>query len=212
VSESKKNTNAIQLNLAEANELRLSLSIEGSSEDLGGATPKIRFFLREAGSEAGRVYPVSNKTDKSGEISIRIPPSEEFKEKQLYSGLLEVFIDNHYFTPAEVEIEFIRPLRVEASISGGNKAPSSLQQEHRTGPSVRVSSVSVTKPTGKKTVETKEPTATSGEDSPPGSGVTWESLSGAQQAKVKEYLHRKAKREREARRATLKETLKKALR
>jgi len=117
----------LTLNLNEQNELAFKISIEGSSTDVDASKPNIRFLVREDGREAGWIYPTKQADD--GFVVVSIPNSELFSEDKSYFGKLEVILGNHYFVPTEVEMEFIKPLKVEAVVvtnkSNLNEGPTS---------------------------------------------------------------------------------------
>lgn len=103
----------LTLNLNEQNELAFKITIEGSS-DVDSTKPNIRFLVREEGREAGWIYPTKQADD--GFVVVNIQNSEMFSENKTYFGKLEVILGNHYFVPTEVELEFIKPLKVEAVV------------------------------------------------------------------------------------------------
>jgi hypothetical protein len=118
----------LQFNLDEENELSFKISIEGSSSDIGSTTPKMRFLVSEKETGKGWVFP----TDRSdnGTVNVRIPPGEDvFLETKTYTGKLEVILGNHYFVPTEVDIEFKKPLKVEASMVKKKQTP--VMREHQ---------------------------------------------------------------------------------
>lgn len=110
----------LTLNLNEQNELAFKISIEGSSSDIESTKPKVRFLVNEEGKEAGWVYPTKKSND--GFIVVNIPNSDVFSEDKNYTGKLEVILGNHYFVPTEVDMEFIKPLKVEAAVVTANRS------------------------------------------------------------------------------------------
>lgn len=135
----------LTLNLNEQNELAFKISIEGSTSDLKSTKPNIRFIVSETVFENEKnavswIY--QTKKDDDGFIVVNIPNNEFFSEEKIYEGKLEVILGNHYFVPTEVELEFIKPLRVEAVVMPATKK--SLQEENtKTESSVEVSSIQV---------------------------------------------------------------------
>lgn len=109
----------INLNLNEENELAFKISIEGSSSDIESTKPKFRFVVTEQGKENGVFYPAVEGDD--GFVTARLPDNGLFSEKKNYLGKLEVFLGNHYFVPTEVDIEFIKPLKVEGAVVTNKK-------------------------------------------------------------------------------------------
>jgi hypothetical protein len=118
----------IELNVSEENEIGFKLKIEGSANDIGSAKPRIRFALTEKLSGRGWLFTTS-KTDDDG-ISVTIPSMKGMvKENQEYAGKLEVILGEHYFTPTEMDINFVEPLKVEATIVTTSKTAKPLKEE-----------------------------------------------------------------------------------
>jgi len=110
----------LKLNLNEQNELAFKISIEGSTNDIGSTKPNIRFMISESDANSiSLIYPTEK--DDEGFVTVNIPDNDYFTEEKLYEGKLEVILGNHYFTPIEVNIEFIKPLKVEAAVVTNNK-------------------------------------------------------------------------------------------
>jgi hypothetical protein len=104
----------IVLNMSEDNEISFGLSIEGYSSDPSlTSSPKVRFSLMEGDEKLGFLLPAKFE---QGQVSIKIPSSNVYKEGKSYAGTLEVFLGNRYFKPAEIEIEFHKPLDVKANL------------------------------------------------------------------------------------------------
>lgn len=104
----------IILKLNEQSQISFNLSIEGYSTDASlTSKPEIRFALTEGSSDMGFLLPAKFE---EGKVSVDIPSSGIFKENREYKGKLEVFLGNRYFKPAELAIEFQRPLEVKAEI------------------------------------------------------------------------------------------------
>jgi len=104
----------IVLNMSEDNEISFGLSIEGYSTDPSlASSPKVRFSLLEGDEKLGFLLPAKYE---QGQVSIKIPSSNMYKEGKRYSGTLEVLLGNRYFKPAEIEIEFHKPLDVKANL------------------------------------------------------------------------------------------------
>lgn len=104
-----------QLNLNETNSLGFTLTIEGSTTNADTSKPEFRFVLSENGNARSWLYPMTK--DEDGDVVVQIPSEGMFSEKKSYTGQVEVILDNHYFTPTTIDIEFTRPLKVEAAIS-----------------------------------------------------------------------------------------------
>lgn len=121
----------VSLNLNEENELAFRISIEGSSTDIESTKPKFRFVVTEQGKGTGMFYPANESED--GYVTARLVDQGLYSEEKKYQGKLEVFLGNHYFVPAEVDIEFIRPLKVEgAVVTNKSSATNSLREEKET--------------------------------------------------------------------------------
>ena len=133
----------LSLNLNEENELAFKISIEGSSTDIGATKPKFRLLVSESENGHGMVYPAEQNED--GSVVVRLPSTETFLEETNYRGKLEVILGNHYFVPTEVDIEFIRPLKVEAVVitNKGNSLREEKAKQEASEPSVSVSTVEV---------------------------------------------------------------------
>ena len=172
----------LTLNLNEQNELAFKISIEGTSADVDSTKPNIRFLVREGGQEAGWIYPTKQGED--GFVVVNIPNSELFSENKSYFGKLEVILGNHYFVPTEVELEFIKPLRVEAVVvtnkSNLNESEATLSSK------VSIAAVQL------RTQNKIEP-ATQRKTTP--KKRQWEDLSEAEQRKVRSTLIERKKNE-----------------
>ena len=178
----------LSLNLNEENELAFKISIEGSSSDIGATKPRFRLLVSEHGKEGGMVYPA--ETSEDGSVVVRLPSTETFSEEVDYRGKLEVILGNHYFVPTEVDIEFIRPLKVEAVVVTKNH--SSLREEKENGSrelsdtSVSVSSVVVRNKKGIR--EAQKPPA-------PPAKKTWDDLTESEKEKLVAHLKEKKLKE-----------------
>lgn len=115
----------INLKMDEDNSISFALSIEGYSSDASlTSKPSVRFVMTEQRG-AGFVLPAKFE---NGEVSVDIPSSNLYVEGCEYNGKLEVFLGNRYFTPAELLIQFEKPLKVEAKIKGAVLEESSLPE------------------------------------------------------------------------------------
>lgn len=169
----------LSLNLNEENELAFKISIEGSSSDIGATKPKFRLLVSESENGHGMVYPAEQGED--GSVIVRLPSTETFLEETNYRGKLEVILGNHYFVPTEVDIEFIRPLKVEAVVITNNKGGTLREEKAKheaSEPSVSVSTVEVR---NKKSIqEAPKPSAKPKKR-------TWDQLSESEKKKVIAY-------------------------
>jgi len=133
----------LELRLNDENEIGFKLRIEGSDREAGSSKPKIRFTITEESTNRGWIFGAENKDDN---ILVNVPDMKGVvKEGNKYTGKLEVILGSRYFTPTEVEVDFIEPLKVEAAIVANKttkteKAPT-LQEE---------TAAETTKPIGEK--------------------------------------------------------------
>lgn len=105
----------IELDLTEENEIGFQLKIEGSDKDMASTKPNIRFVVTEEDTGKGWVFS-TEKTDNG--VSVVVPSMKGLiSESNKYSGKLEVILGGRYFTPTEVELDFIEPLKVEAAVA-----------------------------------------------------------------------------------------------
>jgi hypothetical protein len=111
----------LQLNFNEDNEIDFSLKIEGNDPDLGVLKPKIRFTITEAQTGRGWIFGPMKKPENHdrGGIKVVIPDMKGIVNESLaYHGKLEVILGTKYFTPTEVDVLFVEPLKVEAALMG----------------------------------------------------------------------------------------------
>lgn len=193
------------LNLNETNSLGFALTIEGSSSDVDSKNPVFRFVLAERGGKKAWMYPMQRDDD--GDIVVAIPSENHFLENKSYQGQVEVLLGNHYFVPTTVDIEFIKPLKVEAVARVKSSAPNNLHEE--TNQPNKVSSVTA-RAKNKVTKETVAESVQKPMDLQPSKQKkSWNDLSKAEQKKLVEYL--KAKKLNELRKAKELEEKKKNL-
>lgn len=107
-------SDSIQLNPSEDNELCFEISIEGSTTKESLDKSIFRFHLAEK-SANGMSYTFPATKTGLGAIQVVIPQlSHVIKEATSYVGSLEVIIGGQYFVPQTVNVNFSRPLKVEA--------------------------------------------------------------------------------------------------
>lgn len=126
----------LELNLSEENDIGFSLKIMGTDKDIGASKPKIRFTITEAKTGRGWIFN-AEKGDCEGDdngIHVTIPDMKScgVMEGEKYDGKLEVIMGTRFFTPTEVDIEFIEPLKVEAAIT--TKSSSETLKEDKSEP------------------------------------------------------------------------------
>lgn len=126
----------LELNLNEENDIGFSLKIVGTDKDIGASKPKIRFTITEAKTGRGWIFNAEKgdcENDDNG-IHVTIPDMKScgVMEGEKYDGKLEVIMGTRFFTPTEVDIEFIEPLKVEAAIT--TKSSSETLKEDKSEP------------------------------------------------------------------------------
>jgi hypothetical protein len=121
---------AIDLHLDEDNELTFRVSLEGTDQ----ADLRYQFIL-----EGDRVeYSFPGSIDKSGEITVIVPPMKRALNEGAFSSRLEVIVDDRIFTPlrmisqlkASVKIQaesVARPMMPQPSVGGAALVESSVK-------------------------------------------------------------------------------------
>lgn len=186
------NVSKLNLNLNEENELAFKISIDGSS-DIETIKPKFRLIVSEQDNGWGMIYPAVQGDD--GNVIVRLSNTEKFLEETNYRGKLEVILGNRYFIPAEVDIEFIRPLKVEAIVMTNKSSTlrEEKMQKELTQTSVSVSSVTVRNRKGIKEVSKPigKPVPQSVNKPSKSKKRSWDDLTEAEQQKVIAHLKEK---------------------
>jgi len=98
----------ISLDLDKENELVFKLSVEGTKP----AKVKNRLLIEADGFSLG--FDATSMSD--GEIAVVIPPLENMISEGIYSGTLEVIIDDKVFTPIEIQADFKKSISVVAEV------------------------------------------------------------------------------------------------
>jgi hypothetical protein len=107
---------AIDLHLDEDNELTFRVSLEGTDQ----ADLRYQFIL-----EGDRVeYGFPGSIDKSGEITVIVPPMKRALNEGAFSSRLEVIVDDRIFTP----LRMISQLKASVKIQAESVARPSTQQ------------------------------------------------------------------------------------
>jgi hypothetical protein len=102
----------LKLKISEENEIGFKINIKSSESEM--STPNIRFVITE--TKTGRGWTFKAKKDKDNAL-VTIPSMKGVvQENQQYNGKLEVILGARYFAPTEVDVNFVEPLKVEASI------------------------------------------------------------------------------------------------
>mgnify|MGYP003651873860 CR=1 FL=1 len=97
---------AINLLLDEENELTFQLNIEGSRP----AESKCR--LKIDNSDIGLIFEGNSETQ--GEVSVVLPPLTHILKEGTYDMILEVIVDEKYFTPLTIQGSFEKSVKVTA--------------------------------------------------------------------------------------------------
>lgn len=183
----------LNLKLEEENELAFKVSIEGSSSDIGSTRPRFRFVVTEHDTEQGMVYPAEQSDD--GFIVARLPETATFLEEVNYRGKLEVILGNHYFVPTEVDLQFERPLKVEAVVVTKTKKRTQNLLETNNSQDIEASASVVQVRSKKKTKESQAiPPRSSASRRKTGDKRQWDDLSESEQKRVLHYLAEKKKK------------------
>ena len=96
----------IDLDLDKENELIFKISIEGTKP----ASSRSRFLLESP--DYTLVFPAESFVN--GQVSVIIPTLEKVLKEGLYSGTLEVIVDDRVFEPIKLNTEFKKSLKVVA--------------------------------------------------------------------------------------------------
>lgn len=114
-------TDKFEINILEENEIEFGLKIEGSDSEINFIKPKVRFAITEEKTGKGWFF-VTEKNINNGNFVVKIPVLKNLvSESEKYNGKLEIILGNKYFTPTEVDIKFVEPLKIESVIVGNNK-------------------------------------------------------------------------------------------
>src|SRR5690348_11767675 len=98
-----------EINILEESQIEFGLKIEGSESELNSAKPRVRFAITEEKSGKGWFF-LTEKNTKNGNFIATIPVLKGLvTENGKYHGKLEIILGNKYFTPTEVDIQFIEP-------------------------------------------------------------------------------------------------------
>lgn len=156
---------AIDLHLDEDNELTFRVSLEGTDQ----ADLRYQFIL-----EGDRVeYGFPGSIDKSGEITVIVPPMKRALNEGAFSSRLEVIVDDRIFTPlrmisqlkASVKIQaesIARPVIAEPSVGSASLVESSVKTRKKADLSPVKSksgpiNASASRPSKKETIISTQP-------------------------------------------------------
>ena len=128
----------LELKLDESNGLIFEVNITGADSE--EAEPKYRFFCG-----ANNMELVVEGRSVDGKVYVDIPVLKDILNEGTYPARLEVLVDDRYFTPLEMNVEFKKSLMVTAESVIVNKKKSSKARklnEENTAPDI-VASASV---------------------------------------------------------------------
>lgn len=111
----------IKLNLDESSELVFNVAIEAPSQ----SKPKFRFICENHDMS----YVFEGKGDVDGNVVVNIPPMKGKLTEGRKSAALEVIIDNKYFSPLELDIDFVQPVSVTVTESVVKRNVSKQKEE-----------------------------------------------------------------------------------
>jgi hypothetical protein len=196
----------LSLNLNEENELAFKIMIEGSSSDVNATKPYVRFVLSEKGEGNNKAWLYPTSKDDEGCVTVHVTGEEFLSEEKEYTGQLEVILGNHYFVPTTVDIEFIRPLKVEAVVVSNQSTLKESETKPQAPTAVSVATVQV-RNQKKKVVENNQPQPQPAPKSNKKTKRQWDDLTKEEQERVKNVL--RERKLSELRKAKLEETKKK---
>lgn len=114
----QNNNPKLELNLGEENDIGFSLKIIGSRDLI--SKPKIRFTITEEKTGRGWIFGAKKNDGSQDNTSVHvvIPDMKTcgVLEGEKYDGKLEVIMGSKFFTPTEVDIEFIEPIKIESAL------------------------------------------------------------------------------------------------
>lgn len=110
-----------EINLLEENEIEFGVKIEGTDSELGASKPKVRFTITEEKSGKGWIF-ITEKNEKNNFVATIPSLKGTVSESENYKGKLEIILGNKYFTPTEVDVKFIEPLKIESVIVNNNSS------------------------------------------------------------------------------------------
>jgi len=105
---------AIQLRLDEGNELIFEVNISGT--DSPNAVPKYRFLC-----ESTKMSLTFEGSVDSGKVHVNVSVLKDILKEGRYPARLEVVIDDRYFVPLKMDVEFKNSLKVTAESVTVNK-------------------------------------------------------------------------------------------
>ncbi len=118
------NNENIKINLTEKTELTFTVQIEAPEL----SKPEFRFVICESDDDA---HMFAGRSSSDGEINVIVPPMKQRLSEGTYNARLEVVINDKYFVPLELGVEFAQPIhvQVESVKTTGTKQPLQEKKE-----------------------------------------------------------------------------------
>ncbi len=101
----------VEFKLDEHHELAFTVDITGNTKV--DSTPQIRFVCEGPDKV---LYSFEGVYSKDSQVEIEIPPMKGKISEGVYSSRLEVILEDRYFVPLELEVNFTQPTSVVAEI------------------------------------------------------------------------------------------------
>lgn len=142
----------LELKLDEANGLIFEVNITGADSE--EAEPKYRFFC---GTNSMELVVEGRSVD--GKVYVDIPVLKGVLNEGVYPARLEVLVEDRYFTPLEMNVEFKKSLMVTAESVTVNKKKSSKAKrlnEENSAPEITASASVVAVKNSSKLTTLKE--------------------------------------------------------
>ena len=142
----------LELKLDEANGLIFEVNITGADSE--EAEPKYRFFC---GANSMELVVEGRSID--GKVYVDIPVLKDVLNEGVYPARLEVLVEDRYFTPLEMNVEFKKSLMVTAESVTVNKKKSSKAKrlnEENSAPEITASASVVAVKNSSKLTTLKE--------------------------------------------------------
>ena len=108
----------VEFKLDEHHELAFTVDITGNTKV--DSIPQIRFVCEGPDKV---LYSFEGVYSKDSQVEIEIPPMKGKMPEGVYSSRLEVILEDKYFVPLELEVNFIKPTSVVAEIIQVKKKP-----------------------------------------------------------------------------------------
>lgn len=112
----------IKINLTEKTELTFTVQIEAPEL----SKPEFRFVICESDDDA---HMFTGRSSSDGEINVIVPPMKQRLSEGTYDARLEVIINDKYFVPLELGVEFAQPIRVQVESVKTSELKQPLSEE-----------------------------------------------------------------------------------